>query len=151
MRKASKIKSKSTIVRFLLLLVILLAFPSEDGVGIENWQQLADRLRKLPHVAAVSSVLYDTTFFTGPLQAKGGILKGVPDSTRGSFYSSTTSTNTPLIMSGSAVVSDQVYFTNSSGAVINWQGFSIAADEITRFIQSGAGSFSPASLTRSVR
>src|SRR5689334_3875002 len=51
--------------------------PKQPGDGIENWQQLADRLRKLPHVVAVSSVLYDTTFFTGPLQSKGGILKGV--------------------------------------------------------------------------
>jgi lipoprotein-releasing system permease protein len=51
--------------------------PKQPGDGIENWQQLADRLRKLPHVIAVSSVLYDTTFFTGPLQSKGGILKGV--------------------------------------------------------------------------
>ena len=51
--------------------------PKQPGDGIENWEQLADRLRKLPHVTAVSSVLYDTTFFTGPLQSKGGIIKGV--------------------------------------------------------------------------
>jgi len=51
--------------------------PKQPGDGIENWEQLADRLRKLPHITAVSSVLYDTTFFTGPLQSKGGIIKGV--------------------------------------------------------------------------
>ena len=51
--------------------------PKRPGDGIENWQGLADRLRKVPHVVAVSPVLYDTTFFAGPLQSKGGVLKGV--------------------------------------------------------------------------
>jgi lipoprotein-releasing system permease protein len=51
--------------------------PKHPGDGIENWQELSDRLRKLPHVIAVSPVLYDTTFFSGPLQSKGGVIKGV--------------------------------------------------------------------------
>jgi hypothetical protein len=30
--------------------------------------------------------------------------------------------------------------TNAPGTIINWQGFSIAPDELTRFIQQGANS-----------
>jgi lipoprotein-releasing system permease protein len=51
--------------------------PKQPGDGVENWQELTDQLRKLPHVVAVSPVLYDGTYFTGPLQGKGGVLKGV--------------------------------------------------------------------------
>jgi lipoprotein-releasing system permease protein len=51
--------------------------PKQPGDGIENWQNLADQIRKLPHVTAVSPVLYSPTYFSGPLQQKGGILKGV--------------------------------------------------------------------------
>ena len=45
--------------------------------GIENWQELTARIRQAPHVTAVSPVLYSGTYFAGPLQAKGGVLKGV--------------------------------------------------------------------------
>jgi lipoprotein-releasing system permease protein len=51
--------------------------PKQPGDGVENWRELTDQLRKLPHVVAVSPVLYDGTYFTGPLQGKGGVVKGV--------------------------------------------------------------------------
>jgi lipoprotein-releasing system permease protein len=51
--------------------------PRHPGDGIANWEDLSERLRKVPHVVAVSPVLYDTTYFMGPLQSKGGVLKGV--------------------------------------------------------------------------
>jgi lipoprotein-releasing system permease protein len=51
--------------------------PKEPGDGIEDWQALSDRIRKIPHVTTVSPVLYNPTYFTGPLLSKGGILKGV--------------------------------------------------------------------------
>jgi lipoprotein-releasing system permease protein len=51
--------------------------PRTPGDGIENWQELSAKLRRVPHVIAVSPVLYSPTYFTGPLQSKGGILKGV--------------------------------------------------------------------------
>jgi lipoprotein-releasing system permease protein len=51
--------------------------PRHPGDGIEDWQTLSDKLSKVPHVTAVSPVLYDTTFFAGPLQSKGGVIKGV--------------------------------------------------------------------------
>lgn len=53
----------------------------------------------------------------GALTLSGGVLKGIPDASRGSFYSGATGTSTPLSMSGSATVSGQVYFTNPSGAI----------------------------------
>ena len=51
--------------------------PRQPGDGIENWQDLSARIRRIPHVIAVSPVLYTPTYFSGPLQSKGGILKGV--------------------------------------------------------------------------
>jgi lipoprotein-releasing system permease protein len=51
--------------------------PRQPGDGIENWQALTDQLAKVPHVIAVSPVLYSPTYFMGPLQAKGGVVKGV--------------------------------------------------------------------------
>ncbi|HET8548183.1 MAG TPA: ABC transporter permease [Bryobacteraceae bacterium] len=52
----------------------------QPGPGIENWRQLAGKLRALPHVTAVSPSLYGELLFSGPVRSKGGILKGVdPD------------------------------------------------------------------------
>src|SRR5438132_4335907 len=43
--------------------------PRQPGDGISNWQDLADRLKRIPHVAAVAPGLYDQVFFSGPLQS----------------------------------------------------------------------------------
>jgi len=51
--------------------------PRKPGDGIENWQELSAKLRGLPHVTTVSPVLYNYTYFSGPLLSKGGVLKGV--------------------------------------------------------------------------
>ncbi|MBZ5621959.1 MAG: ABC transporter permease [Acidobacteriia bacterium] len=51
--------------------------PREPGNGIENWRDLVDRLRKLPHVTAVSPALYSGVYLTGPLQPSGALLKGI--------------------------------------------------------------------------
>jgi lipoprotein-releasing system permease protein len=51
--------------------------PRTPGDGIENWQELSAKIRKVPHVTAVSPVLYNYTYFNGPLLSKGGVLKGV--------------------------------------------------------------------------
>jgi lipoprotein-releasing system permease protein len=51
--------------------------PKQPGDGIENWQELSEKIAKVPHVVAVSPVLYNPTYFSGPLLSKGGILKGV--------------------------------------------------------------------------
>ncbi|HTO51322.1 MAG TPA: autotransporter-associated beta strand repeat-containing protein, partial [Burkholderiales bacterium] len=49
----------------------------------------------------------------------------------------------PSVVSGAATfnaVGKNLTITNAPGAIINWQGFSIRADEVTRFVQSGAAS-----------
>jgi len=49
----------------------------------------------------------------------------------------------PSVVSGAATfnaVGKNLTVTNSPGAIINWQGFSIRPDEVTRFVQSGAAS-----------
>jgi len=49
----------------------------------------------------------------------------------------------PSVVSGSATFATQgnvLTVTNSAGAVINWQGFSIGSSEVTRFIQPSAAS-----------
>lgn len=49
----------------------------------------------------------------------------------------------PSVVSGAATfnaVGKNLTVTNSPGAIINWQGFSVRPDEVTRFVQSGAAS-----------
>jgi filamentous hemagglutinin family protein len=49
----------------------------------------------------------------------------------------------PSVVSGAATfnaVGKNLTVTNSPGTIINWQGFSIRPDEVTRFIQPGAAS-----------
>jgi filamentous hemagglutinin family protein len=49
----------------------------------------------------------------------------------------------PSVVSGAATfdaVGKNLTVTNTPGAIINWQGFSIRADEVTRFVQPGAAS-----------
>jgi lipoprotein-releasing system permease protein len=45
--------------------------------GIENYREIAARLRKLPHVTAVAPALYAEVYLTGGPQATGAELKGV--------------------------------------------------------------------------
>ncbi len=49
----------------------------EPGPGIEDWQAMAARLSKLPHVTEVAPALYEPSYLTGPLQSKGIYLKGI--------------------------------------------------------------------------
>lgn len=49
----------------------------------------------------------------------------------------------PSVLSGAVTfdaVGKNLTVTNTPGAIINWQGFSIRADEVTRFVQTGAAS-----------
>jgi len=46
--------------------------------GIEDWRQMADKLRKVPHVIAVSPALYTPVFLTGAgTQSHAAVLKGI--------------------------------------------------------------------------
>jgi len=49
----------------------------EPKNGIENWETLVARIRQVPHVTAAGPALYTPIFLSGPMQSKGGILKGV--------------------------------------------------------------------------
>jgi lipoprotein-releasing system permease protein len=49
----------------------------ESANGIEHWEDLAAKLRKLPHVIGVSPALYSPIFFQGPRLSAPGVLKGV--------------------------------------------------------------------------
>jgi lipoprotein-releasing system permease protein len=49
----------------------------QTGEGIEDWRELSEKLRRVPHVVAVAPVLYDKVFVTGPLSSKEVVLKGI--------------------------------------------------------------------------
>jgi lipoprotein-releasing system permease protein len=49
----------------------------EPANGIENWRELIEKLRKLPHVAGVAPALYSQVFLQGPVLARGAVLKGI--------------------------------------------------------------------------
>ena len=45
--------------------------------GIQNWQPLLDRLRKLPHVTAAAPGLYEPVLISRGARAGGAMLKGI--------------------------------------------------------------------------
>jgi lipoprotein-releasing system permease protein len=45
--------------------------------GIDHWEALVERIRNVPHVTAVSPVLYGLVLMSGPMQQKPAQLKGV--------------------------------------------------------------------------
>jgi lipoprotein-releasing system permease protein len=49
----------------------------ETAVGIDNWQQIAQKLSKIPHVVSASPGLYDSGYISGPVTGSGAVIKGV--------------------------------------------------------------------------
>ncbi len=49
----------------------------ETAVGIDNWQQIAEKLSKIPHVTSASPGLYDPSYIVGPVSGSGAVIKGV--------------------------------------------------------------------------
>src|SRR5579863_6554325 len=47
------------------------------GAGMEDWRNLVERLRRVPHVVAVAPVLYDPVFLSGSQGVKLITLKGI--------------------------------------------------------------------------
>src|SRR6201995_1500652 len=45
--------------------------------GIQNWEELIPKLRRLPHVTSISPGLYGQIALKGPLAGSGAVLKGV--------------------------------------------------------------------------
>jgi len=68
---------RDTLQRNLLGATAHIDVTAKSESGVENWRDLAARLRKLPHVTAVSPALYSTVLLSGPLQSTGAVLKGV--------------------------------------------------------------------------
>jgi lipoprotein-releasing system permease protein len=69
---------RSTLQRNLLgAMAHINVIPKVPGEGIEDWRAMAEKLRKVPHVTAVSPVLYDEGMISTPLRAQGVQLKGV--------------------------------------------------------------------------
>ena len=52
----------------------------EVGIGLEDWEPIAERLSRLEHVNSASGVLYTQVLFSGPQMGQGGYLKGIPES-----------------------------------------------------------------------
>jgi lipoprotein-releasing system permease protein len=46
--------------------------------GIEHWERLIPKLRRLPHVMAATPGLYGQVALKGPLVGSGAVLKGIP-------------------------------------------------------------------------
>jgi lipoprotein-releasing system permease protein len=46
--------------------------------GIENWEAIAPKLHRLPHVVSATPGLYGQVALKGPLVGSGAVLKGVP-------------------------------------------------------------------------
>jgi lipoprotein-releasing system permease protein len=69
---------RSTLQRNLLgAMAHINVMPKEPGGGIELWGEMAEKLRGVPHVTAVSPVLYDEVMLTTPLRSPGAQMKGV--------------------------------------------------------------------------
>src|SRR5450631_1529011 len=49
----------------------------ERAEGIENWQQIAQKLSTIPHVTSASPGLYDSGYISGPVTGSGAVIKGV--------------------------------------------------------------------------
>jgi lipoprotein-releasing system permease protein len=50
----------------------------QPGSGISDWRGIEEKIRKIPHVSEVNPALYGTVMFSGPMQSKGGVIKGIP-------------------------------------------------------------------------
>lgn len=103
----------------------------EPAEGIQNWQDLDPKLRRIAHVTSAYPGLYGFVMFSGPLQSTGGILKGIPADTtpdilrhlkQGSFEGVKGSDNLPGIVLGSQLARSTGMTLNSIVKVISPQG-----------------------------
>ncbi len=106
----------------------------EPGNGIQDWESIVQRLRKIPHVVKASPGLYGQEFFAGPIQAAGGVLKGIPlgsdqaaadvlkNLKQGSLSNLATPGSYPGIIMGSKLAQNTGMLMNSMITVISPQG-----------------------------
>jgi lipoprotein-releasing system permease protein len=69
---------RSTLQRNLLgAMAHINVIPKDSGLGVENWRELTEKMRRTPHVTAVSPTLYGEVLLSGALRAPGAQMKGV--------------------------------------------------------------------------
>lgn len=49
----------------------------EPGTGIEQWEQMAPKLARIPHVKSAAPALYESGYISGPVSGAGAAIKGV--------------------------------------------------------------------------
>ena len=123
---------RSTLQRSLLgatAHVMLLEKQPRDG--IQNWQELDPRLRRLPHVVSASPGLYGKVLLSGPMQSEGAELKGIPIDTppdmlrhlkQGAFEALKNNSGLPGIILGSRLAQSTGMMLNSVVNVLSPQG-----------------------------
>ena len=47
------------------------------GTGIEQWEQMAPKLARIPHVKSAAPALYESGYIIGPVNGAGAAIKGV--------------------------------------------------------------------------
>ncbi len=100
--------------------------------GIQNWEELVPRLRRIPHVISVSPGLYGQVALKGPLVGRGATLKGislangVPDLLHhlkaGSLSGFDSHTSPYGIVLGSKLAQETGVVLHSPVSVISYQG-----------------------------
>jgi lipoprotein-releasing system permease protein len=118
---------KNTLERNLLgAMAHINVMEKEPLYGIENWRDMAARLRKLPHVTDVAPAIYTPALLVGGLQPKYVVLKGVDVDTEVAMTDSLRhlkagsldrlrdpNASPPGIVLGSGIVEDTAMRTNS--------------------------------------
>ncbi len=106
----------------------------EPGYGIENWQALAEKLKKLPHVVSATPGLYAPVFLASPAQSSGAEIKGIPvgpdapipDTLRhlksGSFEGLRATDGYPGILLGSKLSQNTGLVLHSVATIVSPQG-----------------------------
>jgi lipoprotein-releasing system permease protein len=102
--------------------------------GIQNWEELIPRLRRIPHVISVTPGLYGQVALKGPLVGSGAVLKGVPLAggapvpellrhlKAGSLAGLNTGTSPYPIILGSRLAEQTGVVLHSPVSVISYQG-----------------------------
>ena len=68
---------RNTLQRNLLGAMADINVIEKNNDGIDDWEAMSQRLRRVPHVTAVSPALYMEVFLSGAIQQHGAVLKGV--------------------------------------------------------------------------
>jgi lipoprotein-releasing system permease protein len=102
--------------------------------GIQNWEELIPRLRRIPHVISVTPGLYGQVALKGPLVGSGAVLKGIPLASgapvpellrhlkAGSLAGLNTDTSPYPIILGSRLAGQTGVVLHSPVSVISYQG-----------------------------